>query len=47
MKYTVLPLALVISMASVAEDGWVAVGQAPTVKPATQPAKAADRKSVV
>ncbi len=41
MKYTVLPLALVISMASVAEDGWVAVGQAPTVKPATQPAKAA------
>lgn len=39
MKYTVLPLALVISMASVAEDGWVAVGQAPAAKPAVQSAK--------
>jgi tol-pal system protein YbgF len=34
MKYTVLPLALIISMFSAAEDGWVAVGQAPTAKPA-------------
>ncbi len=37
MKYTVLPLALMISMISMisaAEDGWVAVGQAPTAKPA-------------
>lgn len=39
MKYTVLPLALVISMASVAEDGWVAVGQVPAAKPAVQSAK--------
>jgi len=37
MKY-LLPLALVISMASAAEDGWVAVGKAPTAKPATQAA---------
>lgn len=43
MKYTVLPLALVISMASVAEDGWVAVGQGPTAKPATQSAKPATK----
>lgn len=34
MKYTVLPFALMISMVSAAEDGWVAVGQAPTAKPA-------------
>lgn len=39
MKYTVLPLALVISMSSLAEDGWVAVGQAPAAKPAVQSAK--------
>jgi tol-pal system protein YbgF len=38
MKYTVLPLALMISMFSAAEDGWVAVGQAPTAKPAVKPA---------
>jgi len=36
MKYTVLPLALMLSMLSAAEDGWVAVGQAPTAKPAIQ-----------
>jgi tol-pal system protein YbgF len=34
MKYTVLPLALLISISSAAEDGWVAVGQAPTAQPA-------------
>ncbi len=38
MKYTVLPLALMISMVSAAEDGWVAVGQGPTAKPAVQAA---------
>jgi tol-pal system protein YbgF len=38
MKYTVLPLALMISMFSAAEDGWVAVGQAPAAKPAVKPA---------
>lgn len=38
MKYTVLPLALIISMASAAEDGWVAVGQGPAAKPAVQTA---------
>ncbi|MFT7410144.1 MAG: tol-pal system protein YbgF [Oleispira sp.] len=37
MKYTVLPLALMISMFSAAEDGWVAVGQAPAAKPAVKP----------
>ena len=36
MKYTVLPLALLISMFSAAEDGWVAVGQGPTAKPAVK-----------
>jgi tol-pal system protein YbgF len=40
MKY-LLPLALVVSMASAAEDGWVAVGKAPTAKPATQSAPSA------
>lgn len=38
MKYTVLPFALMISMVSAAEDGWVAVGQAPTAKPAVSSA---------
>lgn len=38
MKYTVLPLALLISMASAAEDGWVAVGQGPAATPANQTA---------
>jgi tol-pal system protein YbgF len=38
MKYTVLPLALMISMFSAAEDGWVAVGQAPAATPAIKPA---------
>lgn len=38
MKYTVLPLALMISMVSAAEDGWVAVGQGPTAQPAIQSA---------
>jgi tol-pal system protein YbgF len=38
MKYTVLPLALIISMASAAEDGWVAVGQGPAATPASQTA---------
>ncbi len=36
MKYTVLPFALMLSMLSAAEDGWVAVGQGPTAKPAVQ-----------
>jgi tol-pal system protein YbgF len=36
MKYTVLPLALMLSMLSAAEDGWVAVGQGPAAKPALQ-----------
>jgi tol-pal system protein YbgF len=45
MKY-LLPLALVISMASAAEDGWVVVGQAPTAKPATQSAVSAQPFSV-
>jgi tol-pal system protein YbgF len=36
MKYTLLSLALTISMVSAAEDGWVAVGQAPAAKPAVQ-----------
>jgi tol-pal system protein YbgF len=36
MKYTVLPLALMLSMLSAAEDGWVAVGQGPAAKPAVQ-----------
>jgi tol-pal system protein YbgF len=45
MKY-LLPLALVISMASAAEDGWVAVGQAPAAKPATQSAIPAQSSSV-
>jgi tol-pal system protein YbgF len=36
MKYTLLPLALIISMVSAAEDGWVAVGQGPAAKPAIQ-----------
>ncbi|HCM06581.1 MAG TPA: tol-pal system protein YbgF [Oceanospirillales bacterium] len=36
MKYTLLSLALTISMVSAAEDGWVAVGQAPSAKPAVQ-----------
>ena len=36
MKYTVLPLALLISMFSAAEDGWVAVGQGPAAKPAVK-----------
>ena len=36
MKYTLLPLALIISMVSAAEDGWVAVGQRPAAKPASQ-----------
>lgn len=36
MKYTVLPLALLISMSSAAEDGWVAVGQGPAAKPAVK-----------
>jgi tol-pal system protein YbgF len=45
MKY-LLPLALVISMASAAEDGWVAVGQAPTAKSATQSAVSAQPFSV-
>ena len=40
MKYTVLPLALLISFSSAAEDGWVAVGQGPTAKPAVQSAPA-------
>ena len=44
MKY-LLPLALVISMTSAAEDGWVAVGQAPTAKPATQTAPSAQSYS--
>jgi tol-pal system protein YbgF len=38
MKYTVLPLALLISISSAAEDGWVAVGQAPTAQPAVKTA---------
>jgi tol-pal system protein YbgF len=38
MKYTVLPLALLISISSAAEDGWVAVGQGPTAQPAVQAA---------
>jgi tol-pal system protein YbgF len=38
MKYTVLPLALMISMVSAAEDGWVAVGQGPAAQPAVQSA---------
>ena len=41
MKYTVLPLALLISMFSAAEDGWVAVGQGPTAKPAVKSVSAA------
>lgn len=41
MKYTLLPLALIISMVSAAEDGWVAVGQGPTAKPAIQSASPA------
>ena len=36
MKYTFLSLALTVSMVSAAEDGWVAVGQAPAAKPAVQ-----------
>lgn len=36
MKYTLLSLALTISMASAAEDGWIAVGQAPAAKPAVK-----------
>ena len=38
MKYTVLPLALLISISSAAEDGWVAVGQGPAAQPAVQTA---------
>lgn len=34
MKYTVLPIALMLSTISAAEDGWVAVGQVPAAKPA-------------
>lgn len=45
MKYTVLPLALLISMISAAEDGWVAVGQGPTAKPAIQSAPAVSNES--
>ncbi len=40
MKYAVLPLALMISMISAAEDGWVAVGQGPAAKPAIKSAHA-------
>jgi tol-pal system protein YbgF len=36
MKYAVLPLALMLSMLSAAEDGWVAVGQRPAAKPVVQ-----------
>lgn len=33
MKYTILPIALMVSMISAAEDGWVAVGQKLTAEP--------------
>ena len=46
MKYTVLPLALMISMFSAAEDGWVAVGQGPTAKPAVKSAPVVSQPSV-
>jgi tol-pal system protein YbgF len=45
MKYTVLPLALIISMFSAAEDGWVAVGQGPAAKPAVKSVPAAPQQS--
>jgi tol-pal system protein YbgF len=45
MKYTVLPLALMISMFSAAEDGWVAVGQGPTAKPAVKSAPVVSQQS--
>jgi tol-pal system protein YbgF len=38
MKYTILPFALIISMFSAAEDGWVVVGQEPAAIPAVKPA---------
>jgi tol-pal system protein YbgF len=49
MKYTVLPLALMLSMLSAAEDGWVAVGQGPTAKPAiqaTSPSTSSENSSI-
>lgn len=46
MKYTVLPLALMISMFSAAEDGWVAVGQGPAAKPAVKSAPVVSQPSV-
>jgi tol-pal system protein YbgF len=45
MKYTVLPLALMISMFSAAEDGWVAVGQVPAAKPAVKSVPAVSQHS--
>jgi tol-pal system protein YbgF len=45
MKYTVLPLALMISMFSAAEDGWVAVGQAPAAKHAVKPVAASQQSN--
>lgn len=38
MKYAILPIALMVSMISVAEDGWVAVGQKLTAEPVTSEA---------
>jgi tol-pal system protein YbgF len=45
MRYTFLPLALIISMSSAAEDGWIAVGQAPAAKPAVKSVPAASPQS--